>query len=148
VSRSEVGHGCRGGCGPDCEAGAGAADLALERNRYFTGKHMRARDFAADTRYLLDRHRLHNRLLHGWGIVCGLGVRHHPDDDCRDDWIEIEPGLAIDCYGREIVLTEKMRWKLASGSASSRSSSSGCSMRRRAAIPGTRRPTASATWPP
>jgi hypothetical protein len=73
---------------------------------------MRARDFEADTRYLLDRHRLHNRLLHGWGIVCGLEVRHHPDDSCRDDWIEIDPGLAIDCYGREIVLTEKVRWKL------------------------------------
>lgn len=112
MSRSEAGQGRREGCCPAYEAGIGAAEPELERNRYFTGKHMRARDFAADTRYLLDRHRLHNRLLHGWGIVCGLEVRHHPDKDCRNDWIEIEPGLAIDCYGREIVLSQKVRWKL------------------------------------
>ena len=47
-------------------------DLELERNTYFRGKFMAPRDFAVDTAYLLDRHRLHNRLLHGWGIVGGL----------------------------------------------------------------------------
>lgn len=76
----------------------------LERNRYFTGKLMAARDFNQERDYFLDRHRLHNRLLHGWGVVAGLDVRPHHDPDCRDRYVVVEPGVALDCHGRELVL--------------------------------------------
>ena len=69
---------------------------ASERNRFFTGKSMTARDFTDEQRYFLSRHWLHNRLLHGWGIVCGLRVRYHWNPDCRDRWVIVEPGIAID----------------------------------------------------
>lgn len=80
--------------------------LPLERNRYFTGKYMTARDFAGEQEYHLSRQRLHNRLLHGWGIVCGLRVEEHPKPECKDSWVTIKAGVAIDCYGREIYLPE------------------------------------------
>lgn len=73
-----------------------------ERNRYYTGKYMTARDFAADQEYFLSRSRLQNRLLHGWGIVCGLRVLPHPNADCRENWVVIKSGVALDCSGREI----------------------------------------------
>ena len=78
--------------------------IATERNRFFTGKYMTARDFRVDPEYFLSRHRLHNRLLHGWGIVCGLRVVPHPREDCRDRWVVVRAGIAIDCCGRELIL--------------------------------------------
>lgn len=81
--------------------------IPLERNRFFTGKFMTARDFRAEQEYFLSRHRLHNWSLHGWGIVCGLEVQDHPDPQCQaQGWVVVTPGMAIDCYGREIVLRE------------------------------------------
>jgi hypothetical protein len=87
----------------------------VERNLYFPGKFMTERDFVLDTDYLLDRHRLHNRLLHGWGIVCGLEVRRHPRPDCADTWVVIGAGMAVDCHGRELVLTEDLPVRLPLG---------------------------------
>lgn len=78
--------------------------IATERNRYFTGKYMTARDFQDEQSYFLSRHRLHNRLLHGWGIVCGLKVTPHPNPDCALRWVVIQPGIAIDCCGRELII--------------------------------------------
>jgi hypothetical protein len=78
--------------------------IADERNSYFTGKYLTARDFADEQAYFLSRHRLHNRLLHGWGIVCGLRVVRHPNPDCRRRWVVVHPGIALDCCGRELIL--------------------------------------------
>ena len=36
--------------------------IAVERNRYLTGKFMTARDFCIEQDYELSRHRLHQRL--------------------------------------------------------------------------------------
>jgi hypothetical protein len=77
----------------------------LDRNRYFTGKYMRARDFQVDQDYFLSRSRLHNRLLHGWGIVCGLGVEVVHEKGCPPELI-VHPGVAVDCCGRELVLEQ------------------------------------------
>ncbi len=86
--------------------------IATERNRYFTGKYMTARDFLGEQEYFLSRDRLHNRLLHGWGIVCGLDVRPHRDPDCADRWVIVTSGIAIDCCGREIVLEKQTAFKV------------------------------------
>ena len=85
--------------GPD-----GCQPLALERLRYFTGRHMTARDFQdADAYHRSFRH-LHNRVLHGWGTACGLEVECHPRPECRLDRVLVRCGLALDCCGREIVV--------------------------------------------
>jgi hypothetical protein len=87
-------------CGTEC------GRIVTERNRYFTGKYMAARDFDGEQQYFLSRHRLHQRLLHGWGIVCGLRVVRHPDPACRDRWVVVRSGVAVDCCGRELILCE------------------------------------------
>jgi hypothetical protein len=92
-------------CGGECQP------LVTERNRYFTGKYMTARDFAVEQEYFLSRHRLHTRLLHGWGVACGLGVTRHPDEKCKG-WVVVGPGIAIDCCGRELILTERTPYRV------------------------------------
>lgn len=103
-------------CAADCGA------IAVERNRYFTGKYMAARDFRDEQAYFNSHRLLHNRLLHGWGIVCGLDVYHHPDwnqrgdngglTDCARRWVVIRAGLALDCCGREIIVQRDIYYEL------------------------------------
>ncbi len=77
-----------------------------ERLNYFTGQFLTERDFSAEQEYQIGKNRQHNRYLHGYGTVCGLKVVQHPHLDCRDRFIIIEPGLALDCCGREIWVRE------------------------------------------
>ncbi|PWU14369.1 MAG: hypothetical protein C5B50_17470 [Verrucomicrobia bacterium] len=76
----------------------------LARNNYFTGKLLVERDFTDEQRYMLGKLRRHNQRLHGWGAVCGLKVKEHPNPACQNQYVVIEPGYAIDCCGREILL--------------------------------------------
>lgn len=72
------------------------------RNHYFTGKLLTARDLTLEQRYMRDKLRLHHRVLHGWGVACGLRVKPHPY--CPDLRLVVEPGVAIDKCGYEIVV--------------------------------------------
>ena len=76
------------------------------RNHYFTGKLLVERDFSDEQRYLVGKDRRHVQRLHGRGTACGLKVVEHPQDACRDRWVIVEPGTAIDCCGREITVRE------------------------------------------
>jgi collagen triple helix repeat protein len=76
----------------------------LARNNYFTGKLLVERDFRDEQDYFLGKVRRHNQELHGWGAVCGLKVKQHPDESCRDRYVVVEPGTAIDCCGHEILV--------------------------------------------
>lgn len=78
----------------------------LERNRYFTGKFMTAREFQHEQEYVRSRHHLHNRLLHGWGVLRGLEVQPHPRSECQHEAVLVRAGAALDCYGREVMLLE------------------------------------------
>lgn len=93
-------------------AAPAAGAIRTTRLRWFTGRFMTARDLTDEQEYHLDRHRLHNRLLHGWGTVCGLEVRPHARADCSHEWVRVDAGMALDCYGREIVLPqpEAVHW--------------------------------------
>lgn len=79
----------------------------LARNNYFTGKLLVERDFTDEQRYFIGKHRRHAARLHGWGTVCGLKVKQHPNPGCRNQYVLIEPGMAVDCCGREIVVAER-----------------------------------------
>jgi hypothetical protein len=94
------------------EQHCGCAHVITERNRYYTGKFMTARDFADEQKYLLSRHALINRLMHGWGIVCGLGVSHHPNQQCAKRWVKVGAGIALDCCGRELFLPKDTAFEL------------------------------------
>ncbi len=78
----------------------------FRRNTYFNGKLLVERDFKDEQAYLVGKDRLHNSLLHGLGTVCGLKLRAHPNEECRRRYAYIEPGLALDCCGREVVVPE------------------------------------------
>lgn len=80
------------------------------RNYYFTGKLLTARDLTLEQRYFRDKLRLHHRNLHGWGVVCGLVVKPHPY--CPDRRIVVEPGVAIDPCGYEIVVPSPVELEL------------------------------------
>lgn len=62
---------------------------------------MRSADFIAEQNYHLEMRRRLNLALHLWGIVDGLEVGVVPD---LPDHFFISPGMAIDAYGREIVV--------------------------------------------
>ena len=72
---------------------------APRRPRYFTGQLLTEEDFTAEQSYFLKGRRSDNRHLHGWGVVCGLGVA-----PSGGGGVVIQPGLAIDGLGREIVV--------------------------------------------
>jgi hypothetical protein len=83
----------------------------LARLRYFHGRALGALDLRREQGYHLDKGRLRNRLLHGWGIVCGLGVEIAPEEPCDPadeeptvSRLVVAPGAAIDCFGDEIVV--------------------------------------------
>ncbi len=94
-------HSPSAGLCPECEVDQ------LARNHYFTGKLLVERDFTDEQRYFLGKHRRHNQHLHGWGVVCGLRVKQHPNPACRSQYVLIEPGYAVDCCGREIVVEQE-----------------------------------------
>ncbi len=96
---------------PDCTLSAFA------RNHYFTGKLLVERDFSDEQRYYIDKLRHHHQRLHGWGVVCGLKVKQHPDPACQDRYVIVEPGTAIDCCGHEILVREEVRFPFAKAQA-------------------------------
>ena len=77
------------------------------RNNYFTGKLLVERDFTDETRFHMEKLRHHEQQLHGWGVVCGLKVKPHPNPACQDRFVCIEPGSAVDCCGHDIIVREE-----------------------------------------
>jgi hypothetical protein len=65
-----------------------------------------AEDFETEQKYHIEMRRLHNRLLHGFGIVEGLRVSA---DDNDESSVVVSPGFAVDGLGREIVVDEPVR---------------------------------------
>jgi hypothetical protein len=76
----------------------------LDRNNYYYGKLMTAQDFFLEQNYFNEKRWLLNRMISGWGIVCGLDVT---SKEGLTNKVIISPGLAIDCYGREILITKE-----------------------------------------
>ena len=81
--------------------------VALERVNFFDGKLLAAQDLSLEQTYHLERHRRHNRYLHGWGVVSGLSV-----SVADNTTITVHPGVAIDCAGNELVVGECMHLSL------------------------------------
>ena len=86
----------------DCQDGT------LTRGRFLTGKLLTADDLAQEQTYQRTKHRRHNRLLHGVGIVRGLAVGLEPSPTGGDPTIVVSPGLAISPDGEELVLCESI----------------------------------------
>ncbi len=91
----------------------GIHEHPFERNNYFYGKLMTVRDFFDEQCYYNEKRWLINRMVNGWGVVCGLDVKRRPLDPkdpgrgYDDKNVLVTPGLAIDCFGREILVHEE-----------------------------------------
>lgn len=79
----------------------------FERNRYFYGKLLSVEDFETEQKYFNDKRRTINRFLFGSGVVCGLHVV-----EVDEESISLEPGLALDFAGREIMVDEPVVKKI------------------------------------
>jgi len=67
----------------------------FERLNYFYGQLLGVRDFQAEQAYFREKLKLHNRCLHGYGVVCGLEVVAVPfDPKCASqtaiEWQELD----------------------------------------------------------
>ncbi len=103
--------GKHGDCGCDGSHTEGCGTIPeLTRLRYFHGQPLGALDLRREQAYYLEKARLRNRLLHGWGIVCGLDVTVTEKQPCRPGTrpdvteVIVMPGAALDCVGNEIVV--------------------------------------------
>ena len=82
------------GCGPGL------------RNNYYLGKRLTPDSFRVEQNYLIERRRLLNRALYGWGVVYGYAVTAADPasgGETPSGRLAIGPGLALDECGRELV---------------------------------------------
>lgn len=79
----------------------------FERNRYYVGKMLTSADFQAEQNYFNNKRRFVNNLMFGKGIVCGCSV--FSLDDLS---LLVESGVAVDGWGREIVIEKAVVKKL------------------------------------
>lgn len=80
-----------------------------KRRNYAYGMVLGVEDFQEEQSYFIDRMRLHNRELHGYGTVSGLEVSS-PDDSAKS--IVVNAGVAIDPMGNEIILSSAVECPL------------------------------------
>ena len=76
----------------------------LERPAFFDGQLLEARDLMAVAEHQRGLRWLHNRTLHGWGVVRGASVSGKRGDRA----VLVSAGYALDCLGRELLLPEQV----------------------------------------
>lgn len=77
------------------------SDNSIARVHYFEGQFLRTQDFVDEQAYHVAMHRRHNIAHHTWGIVNGLELV------VEDGNFFVQPGMAVDGYGRELILPQK-----------------------------------------
>lgn len=97
----------------NCQCGttvSGCPTGKLCRPRYFPRKLITDAEMTLEQDYFRDRLRLHNRMLHGWGVVCGARVCYATSVDeggttTTEAWkVKVERGYVLGPYGDEIVI--------------------------------------------
>lgn len=77
------------------------SDNSISRVHYFEGQFLRTQDFVDEQAYHVAMRRRHNIAHHTWGIVSGLEIV------VEEANLYVQPGMAVDGYGRELVLPQK-----------------------------------------
>jgi len=93
-------------CGAHAEACPPCETHTPLRNNYFFGKLMEVIDFDVEQLYVVEKWKRHHARLHGTGVVCGLEVKAHGTPGCRDRYLVVQPGTALDCCGNEILVID------------------------------------------
>src|SRR5580698_6941999 len=87
----------------------------IERLNYYEGEFLGAADFEAEQEYHREMRRRHNVGQHTWGIVSGFDLVQIPNGAVDPNGglpevdIYVQPGMAVDGFGREIVGLNKMQ---------------------------------------
>jgi len=92
-------------CEEECASGT--------RNNYFLGKQLTPDSYLAEQRYGIERRRLINRAVHGWGVVYGFELGTLRDDkSLAPGEMIVGEGLALDLAGRELIQVCETRLSL------------------------------------
>jgi hypothetical protein len=93
------------GSGSAC-SGQGPANVIDGTTRvvYFNGQRLEDDDLNSAADQMRQLRWMHNRSLHGWGLALG----YQATGNAGDRQVTVQPGYAIDCLGRELVLTTPM----------------------------------------
>jgi hypothetical protein len=98
-----------------------------ERPRYFPRQILTPDDLTLEQEYFRNKLRRHNRIMHGWGVVCGAriclvrqpGVSPNAPSSYQPWVVSVTPGYLLGPYGDEILLdccrTVDLRTEGASG---------------------------------
>jgi hypothetical protein len=95
-----------------CHECSPADIVSLERTRFFPRQLVGPDDLTQDQVYFREKQRRHNRLLHGWGIVCGAGVK-----SIEGSVVEVSSGYVLGPFGDDIVIPEPVRFDVGTESA-------------------------------
>lgn len=90
----------------DCSGTCVCGVEPLAHPKYSFGMLLEARHLALEHQYHATRMNTHDIRLHDFGTVCGLLVKEHTAPECVDKYAILQPGIALDCCGREIVVPE------------------------------------------
>lgn len=85
---------------PECPECGGLECLC--RPRFFAGQLLTEEDLNRLEHYIVEKNKLHNRYLHGTGVVCGLEVICHP---CPDR-VTVRTGYALSPCGEDIAVCQ------------------------------------------
>lgn len=77
------------------------SDRQVTRVHYFERQFLRPADFADEQDYHVAMRRRHNISHHTWGVVTGLEVI------AEEGNLYVQPGVAVDGYGRELILPQR-----------------------------------------
>jgi len=77
-----------------------------KRVRHFTGLVMGEEEFRQDQLYFMTRDELHQRALHGYGVVSGLDVSMQPDAATGNPKVVVAAGMAVDPRGESICVPQ------------------------------------------
>jgi len=81
----------------------------VKRVNYFSGQLLTTADLQAEQVYFIEKLKRHNQYLHGFGVAQGLEVSL---SDSPPGEVIVQPGMAIDQCGHEVVLSSPQRGPL------------------------------------
>ena len=90
---------CGDPCPPACPRCGGLQCLC--RPRFFAGQLLTDDTLNQLSRYIVEKNKLHNRHLQGWGVACGLEVSCDP---CNPQQVTVSTGYALAPCGDDIVV--------------------------------------------
>ena len=74
----------------------------IKRLHFYERQFLGVRDFQDEQAYHIEMRRRHLLAHHTWGIVVGLEIKQGENSEI---WV-VQPGIAVDGYGREIIVPE------------------------------------------